>query len=118
MFKKLGAIAVGTAAGMVMLGGMASASPVVGNDDSVDHSEFDQVGLLNLNNTDILHNVNAVVGVCDNNINVLGVQVPVEDVANGLNLPILSPGESENEAEVPDLCATGGILDGGVGQNN
>jgi len=101
-----------------MLGGMASASPVVGNTDSVDHSGFDQVGLLNLNNTDVLHNVNAVLGVCDNNINVLGVQVPVEDVANGLNLPILSPGENVSEGETPDVCASGGIIDGGTGQDN
>ncbi|WNV83931.1 hypothetical protein [Umezawaea sp. Da 62-37] len=118
MLKKLGAVAAATAAGMVMLGGMASASPVVGNTDSIDHSDFNQVGLLNLNNTDILHNVNAVVGVCDNNINVLGVQVPVEDVANGLNVPILSPGVSGAQSQSPDLCATGGILDGGTGQNN
>jgi len=118
VLKKLGAVAAATAAGMVMLGGMASAAPVVGNVDSVDHSGFDQVGLLNLNNTDVLHNVNAVLGVCDNNINVLGVQVPVEDVANGLNVPVLSPGESSSESASPDVCAAGGIIDGGTGQNN
>jgi hypothetical protein len=106
-----------TAAGMVMLGGMASATEV-GPEDSVDNSDFGQVGLLNLNNTDILHNVNVVLGVCDNNINVLGVQVPVEDVANGLNVPLLSPGENEAEGDASDLCAAGGVLDGGSGQSS
>ncbi|WP_438816837.1 hypothetical protein [Umezawaea beigongshangensis] len=116
MFKKASAAVAATAAGMVMLGGMASAD--VGPEDSVDNSDFGQVGLLNLNNTDILHNVNVVLGVCDNNINVLGIQVPIEDVANGLNVPILSPGENEAEGNTPDVCATGGVLDGGSGQSS
>lgn len=118
MLKKFGTVALATAAGLMALGGAASAAPVVGNVDSVDHGQFGQVGLLNLNNTDVLHNVNAVVGACDNNINVLGVQVPIEDVANGLNVPILSPGESEAVSASPDVCASGGIIDGGTGQNN
>ncbi|WP_199443168.1 hypothetical protein [Umezawaea beigongshangensis] len=128
MFKKLGAIVAATAAGTVMLGGMASATEGchdvcddghhVGSQDSVDNSDHAQVGLVNLNNTDILHNVNAVIGICDNNINVLGVQVPVEDVLNGVNLPVLSPGENEAEGNAGELCATGGVLDGGSGQSS
>lgn len=132
MIKKLGAVVAATAAGMVMLGGMASATtgapheehPAphghegVGNSGSVDSSDFAQVGLVNLNNTDILHNTNVIAGVCDNNINVLGVQVPVEDVANGIDVPVLSPGDNEAESISPDICAAGGILDEGIGQNN
>jgi hypothetical protein len=128
VFKKLGAIVAATAAGTVMLGGMASADEGchdvcdadhhVGSQDTVDNSDTAQVGLVNLNNTDVLHNVNAVIGVCDNNINVLGVQVPVEDVANGIDLPVLSPGENEAEGDVEDLCATGGVLDSGSGQSS
>ncbi len=128
MLKKMASVVAATAAGMVMLGGMASATTgtpaeehiddVVGNDQSVDQSDFAQVGLVNLNNTQILENVNAVVGVCDNNINVLGVQVPVEDVANGINLPVLSPGSSEAESISPDVCSSGGIITEGSGQSN
>ncbi len=116
--KKLGAVAVGTVAGMFMLGGIASAAPTGHDPLNVDNDDFGQVGLLNLNNIDILHNVNAVVGVCDNNINVLGVQVPVEDVANGLNIPVLSPGVNASEGETGDVCASGGIIDGGTNQHN
>ncbi|MGX7827146.1 hypothetical protein ACTG9Q_18865 [Actinokineospora sp. 24-640] len=100
-----------------MLGSVASATTV--GDLPLGHSDDSnptQLGLVNLNNTDVLHNVNAVVGVCDNNINVLGVQVPVEDVANGISVPLLSPGEHELDSEVPDLCAAGDLVDGGSSQ--
>lgn len=116
MLKKLGAVAASTAAGMLLLGGVASAAPAPV--EVVEDEEFGQVGLLNLNNIDILHNVNAVLGVCDNNINVLGVQVPIQDSLDGIAVPILSPGETEAEGEVSDPCATGGIVDGGTSQEN
>ncbi|MCS7479856.1 hypothetical protein ACFFQW_18945 [Umezawaea endophytica] len=129
MLKKMVSVAAATAAGMVMLGGMASATTgapadhhhhddVVGNDQSVDQSDFAQVGLVNLNNTQALQNVNAVVGACDNNINVLGVQVPIEDVANGIDVPVLSPGSNEADSVSPDICGSGGIVSGGTGQSN
>ncbi|MFD9737329.1 hypothetical protein [Umezawaea sp. NPDC059074] len=132
MIKKLGAVVAATAAGMVMLGGMASATtgapheelPTphghggVGNTGSIDSSDLAQVGLVNLNNTDVLHNTNVVAAACDNNINVLGVQVPVEDVANGLDVPVLSPGANGAESVSPDICGAGGIVDGGIGQSN
>ncbi|WP_424190413.1 hypothetical protein ACOBQX_19875 [Actinokineospora sp. G85] len=115
MLKKIGVVTAGVAAGMVMLSGFATAQAA----DVQEHDDdFGQVGLVNLNNTDILHNVNANVGVCDNNINVLGVQVPVEDVANGLSVPILSPGESEAEGSTPSVCAAAGLVDGGTSQEN
>jgi hypothetical protein len=132
VIKKFGAVVAATAAGMVMLGGMASATTGatheelpkphghsgVGNTGSIDSSDTAQVGLVNLNNTDVLHNTNIVAGVCDNNINVLGVQVPIEDVANGLDVPVLSPGENGAESVSPDICGAGGIVDEGIGQNN
>ncbi|GAB2766694.1 hypothetical protein [Amycolatopsis magusensis] len=109
MLKKIGAMVGATAAGVLMFGGVASA----------DAPEFDdQAGLANLNNLDVLHNVNAAVGVCDNNINVLGVQVPVHDVANGIGIPILSPGVNEAEGEDPYNCSSGGVVDGGSVQDN
>lgn len=118
--KKLGVVASGTAAGLLMLGSVASATTVgdlpLGVSDNND--DLSQVGLVNLNNTDVLHNVNIPVGVCDNNINVLGVQVVVEDVANGLSVPVLSPGEHELESAVPDVCASGEQVDGGSSQDN
>lgn len=123
MLKKIGLVAAVAAAGMVLFGGMASATEShSGGHDEGRYSAGDsgvagQVGLINLNNLDILHNTNVVAGVCKDNINVLGVQVPVQDVANGLNVPILSPGES-GAAGGPDSCAAGAINDGGSFQGN
>jgi len=133
VIKKLGAVVAATAAGMVMLGGMASATTAgapeadlptpqgqdgVGNSGTVDSSEFSQVGLVNLDNTTLLHNTNIIASVCDNNINVLGVQVPVEEVLNGVQAPVMSAGEHENEGVATDICGQGGILDDGTGQSN
>jgi hypothetical protein len=123
MIKKIGLVAAVAAAGMVLFGGMASAtqspsSGYEGGHHSVGNNQLEgQVGLVNLNNLDVLHNTNVVAGVCKDNINVLGVQVPVQDVANGLNVPILSPGES-GAAGGPDSCAAGAINDGGSFQGN
>jgi hypothetical protein len=116
MMKKIVGVTAGVAAGMVMLSGFASATPTdrpYGDDDG-----NNQVGLVNLNNVDVLHNVNANLGVCDNNVNVLGVQVPVEDVANGIGVPILSPGEHDAEGATPYNCASASLDDGGSVQDN
>jgi hypothetical protein len=119
MLKKIGFVTAGVAAGMVILGGFAAAegSHVPGA-YGYDDEGGDQVGLVNLTNVDILHNVNVTAGVCDNNINVLGVQVPVEDVANGVGVPILSPGEHDAEGASPSNCASGSVDDGGSIQDN
>lgn len=121
MLKKIGFVTAGVAAGMMMMSGFASAEA---GEYPGDYPPFnyeggnDQVGLLNLNNTDILHNVNVVLGVCDNNVNVLGIQVPIEDVANGIGVPILSPGDNDAESANPENCASGSITDGGTVQDN
>jgi hypothetical protein len=124
MLKKIGFVAAAMAAGAFVTGGIAAA----GTPDEEDghhhghhhgHYGYDhtgQVGLVNLNNTDVLHNVNAVLGVCDNNVNVLGVQVPVQNSLNGIGVPILSPGEHEASGENPENCASGGLADGGTSQ--
>ena len=116
MLKKAAFVTAGVAAGMMMLSGFASAegahNPGWGHDD-----EGDQLGLVNVNTVDVLHNVNVNAGVCDNNINVLGVQVPVEDVANGIGVPILSPGEHDAEAAAPENCASASLEDGGSVQD-
>jgi hypothetical protein len=116
MLKKIGFVTAGAAAGLAMMSGFATADPV----DRPYHNDEDdyQLGLVNVNNVDALHNVNANVGVCDNNINVLGVQVPVEDVANGIGVPILSPGEHDAEGTTPFNCASGSVDDGGSIQDN
>jgi hypothetical protein len=108
----VGAAAI--AAGVIPFSGVASADDGFGYADGGDG----QVGLANVNNLDALHNVNANVGLCDNNINVLGVQVPVEDVANGIGVPILSPGGSSVVGATPDNCASSSIEDGGTIQND
>ncbi|MET1076186.1 MAG: hypothetical protein ABWY11_26315 [Umezawaea sp.] len=128
MLKKMGTVVAATAAGMVMLSGMASASTSdcgvtcglggVGQDGSVDQGEHPQVGLVNLNNTSVAQNVDVVAALCDNNISVLGVQVPVEDVANGIDLPVASPGHDGAVSASPDFCAMSGVLDQGYGQQN
>ncbi|WP_410571278.1 hypothetical protein [Amycolatopsis sp. cmx-4-61] len=117
MLKKVGFVTVAMAAGAFLAGGVASA----GTPDGYDHhhsGHSEQLGLLNLNNTDVLHNVNAVLGVCSNDINVLGVQVPIHDSLNGIGVPILSPGEHEAEGESPYNCASGGLADGGTSQGH
>jgi hypothetical protein len=123
MLKKIGLVAAVAAAGMVLFGGMASATSYpstgsVGGHHSVgDNGLEGQVGLVNLNNLDMLHNTNVVPGLCDNDVNVLGVQVPVRHVADGLNVPILSPGGNLADGGATS-CASGAINDGGTHQAN
>jgi hypothetical protein len=116
--KQFAAVSIGIAAGLSLFGGVASAGSYEGADNPVHSDKSGQAGLLNVNNLDAVHNLNAVVGLCDNNINVLGVQVPVRDVANGIGIPVLSPGEHEAEGQAPYNCAAGSIADGGSGQGN
>lgn len=118
MIKKIAFVTAGVAAGMTMLGGFASAEDVHFGKWPGDEQGHSNDGLVNVTNVDLLHNVNANVGVCDNNINVLGVQVVVEDVANGLNVPILSPGVHEAEGSTPENCASASSEDGGTVQDD
>ncbi|WP_410571274.1 hypothetical protein [Amycolatopsis sp. cmx-4-61] len=122
MLKKIGFVAVAMAAGALVTGGIASAGTPGDEhghrhgDYGYDYDQTGQVGLVNLNNTDALHNVNATLGLCGNDINVLGVQVPLHDTLNGLGVPILSPGASSAEGESPYNCASSGLADGGTSQ--
>ncbi|MEV6627379.1 hypothetical protein AB0M83_33180 [Amycolatopsis sp. NPDC051106] len=116
MIKQLGFVATALAAGMAIIGGSASATSLTVAGHPIDHN--DQVGLGNVQNLDAVHNLNVVGGVCDNNVNVLGVQVPVRDVAEGVGVPVLSPGEHDAEGETPYNCAAGDIQDGGTVQDN
>jgi hypothetical protein len=116
--KKFGFVATGVVAGMALFGGMASAGQPEDAGYQSTHDESGQAGLVNLNNLDAVHSLNAVVGLCDNNVNVLGVQVPVRDVANGIGIPVLSPGASDAEGQSPYNCASGGTEDAGTIQDN
>jgi hypothetical protein len=116
VIKQLGFVATALAAGMAIIGGSASATSLTVAGHPVDHN--DQVGLGNVQNLDAVHNLNVVGGVCDNNVNVLGVQVPVRDVAEGVGVPVLSPGAHDAEGESPYNCAAGDIQDGGTVQDN
>ncbi|EOD68405.1 hypothetical protein [Amycolatopsis vancoresmycina] len=124
MLKKMGFVAVTAAAGAFLAGGVAAAGTPEGHEHHHhghhygDYDQIGQVGLVNLNNTDVLHNVNGTLGVCGNDINVLGVQVPLHDVANGIGVPILSPGAHAAEGESPYNCASGGLADGGTDQGH
>ncbi len=117
MLKKIGFVAAAMAGGAILSGGIASAdTPDWGYQGGYDHSG--QLGLVNLNNIDVLHNVNAVVGACGNDVNVLGVQVPIRDSLNGIGVPVLSPGAHEASGESPYNCAAGAVTDGGTLQGN
>ena len=93
MLKKTGLVAV-AAAGLLMLGAPAFAGEG-GHGHGVNNAHNGQVGLINLNDIDILKdiNLNVVAGACGNNVGILG-----------LALPILSP-------QVTGSCAAGGIID-------
>ena len=94
MLKKAGVVAA-AAAGLIMLGAPAFASTAsLQGEEGWGHHGGGQVGLVNVSNVDILHNVNAVVGACGDNVGVLGAAVP-----------ILSPSITKN-------CAAGGIANG------
>lgn len=114
MLKQMGIVAAAGAAALTLLGGVASASESPRGIDQ----DRDQVGLLNLNNLDVLHNVNGTLGLCGNDVNVLGVQVPIRNALNGLDVPILSPGENTAAGLSPYNCAAGGVQDGGSLQHN
>lgn len=115
MLKKMGFVAATAAAGLMLLGGVASASESHGAGSDRDDN---QAGLVNLNNLDVLHNVNGTLGLCGNDVNVLGVQVPLRNVANGLNVPLISPGQNSAAGASPYNCASGGVVDGGSVQAN
>ncbi|MEU5259542.1 hypothetical protein [Amycolatopsis sp. NPDC021455] len=116
MLKKIGFVTAVMAAGAFAAGGIAAAGTP--HDDHHGYDHTGQVGLVNLNNTDALHNVNGTLGFCGNDVNVLGVQVPVHDSLNGIGVPILSPGSAEAEGESPYNCASSGLSDGGTAQGN
>jgi hypothetical protein len=122
MLKKIGFVAAAMAAGAFLTGGIAAAgTPDEDHGHHHGHHGYDysgQVGLVNLNNTDVLHNVNVTPGICGNDVNVLGVQVPIRDSLNGIGVPILSPGEHEASGESPYNCAAGAVTDGGTSQDN
>jgi hypothetical protein len=93
VLKKAGVVAA-AAAGLIMLGAPAFASTASLQGEGWDHHDGGQVGLVNVSNVDVLHNVNAVVGACGDNVGVLGAAVP-----------ILSPSTTKT-------CAAGGIANG------
>ncbi|MFC0114407.1 hypothetical protein [Kibdelosporangium aridum] len=93
MLKKAGVVAA-AAAGLLMLGAPAFAGE--GHGSGINNAKHGQVGIVNLNDIDIIKdiNVNGVLGACGNNVGVLGGAVP-----------ILSP-------SITGTCAACGIVDG------
>jgi hypothetical protein len=116
VIKQLGFVATALAAGMAIVGGSASATEVSVAGHPIDQS--DQLGLGNLSSLDAVHNVNVVGGVCEDDINVLLVQVPLHDVVEGVGVPVLSPGWHEAVGETPSSCTGGGIANGGTAQGH
>ena len=116
MLKQFIVGAAAIAAGVIPFSGVASADE--GLPFASDRGGDGEIGLVNVDNVDVLHNVNGTLGLCDNNINVLGVQVPVEDVANGIGVPVASPGASDAVGANPENCASSATSDGGTVQND
>ncbi|TDV51910.1 hypothetical protein [Actinophytocola oryzae] len=117
MIKKIGFATLGAAAGMVMLSGFASAEGTHAGGFPGASGDDNQVGLVNANNVDVLHNVNVNVGVCDNTIGVGAVQVPVDHALNGLGLNLLSSGTNTGASAAPESCAANENTDGGTFQS-
>ncbi|GHE81312.1 hypothetical protein GCM10017786_09610 [Amycolatopsis deserti] len=95
MLKKT-AIVAAAAAGFLMIG-----SPAFATQGSWEEGgDTGQLGLLNVD--DVANDNN--VGVCDNQVNVLGVQVA--DALNGVGatVPILSGVSGAHSGEAPDTC--------------
>ena len=117
MIKKIGAALALAAAGVALTGGVASATTTpLGHDHGYGHMPgyghgHHSQGILSddLNNIDILHNVNVSPGLCDDNVNVLGVQVPVQHSLDGLALPLLSPGADTSAGEGPYVCSASSV---------
>lgn len=116
MLKQIIVGAAAVAAGFIPFTGVASADD--GHAYADGDQESGQVGLANVHNLDVLHNVNGTLGFCDNNVNVLGVQVPVRDVGNGIGVPVLSPGENDALGTSPYNCASSHTSDGGTVQGD
>ena len=72
MLKKAGAVAAATA-GLLMLGAPAfagTAAPMHSKDQG-------QIGLVNVQDLEVVKNVAVTAGVCGNNVGVLGAAVPI-----------------------------------------
>ncbi|MYW97628.1 hypothetical protein G3I59_45215 [Amycolatopsis rubida] len=113
MLKKIGFATGAVAAGILLFGGTASAGT-----PGPHHGADGQAGLANLDNTDVLHTVNATLGLCGNDVNVLGVQVPVRHSLDGIGVPVLSPGANKAAGQSPYNCAAGAVTDGGSVQHH
>lgn len=116
MLNQLVAGAATIVTGMVSFAGVASAE---GGSVARDYDAGnEQVGLVNVNDLEVLHDANLSAGLCDNNVSVFVVQVPIEEVANGIGVPVGSPGDSEAIGLTPENCAAGSLLNGGTVQGN
>jgi hypothetical protein len=91
MLKRVAAVTAVTA-GLMMVAAPAFAG-VPGHHPGGKGEHVKQIGLVNVNDVDILRNVNVVLGACGNNVSAVGITVPV-----------LSPNPSTG-------CAAGGIKD-------
>ncbi|MEV7098960.1 hypothetical protein AB0M80_39635 [Amycolatopsis sp. NPDC051045] len=109
MLKKFFVVTSALGAGAFLAGGVAAADTWDDYGYQGGYDSTSQFSLLNLDNTDALHNVSGTVGFCDNDVNVLGVQVPLHDVANGVGV---------GNGESPDNCAANGLSDGGTSNGN
>ncbi len=118
MLKKVGFVAATAAASLLMLGGVASAGEGHDRDTGPVQDSNEQTALVNLNNTELLHNVNIDLGLCENNINIIAIQAYLRDVANNLGIPILSTTHNQSTDQDPHNCSSSSLVDGGSSQNN
>jgi hypothetical protein len=108
VLKKIGFVAAFAAGSLAVLGGTASADPSGDRGDRPGHDSTEQVGLLNLQNTQVLQDVEVPIGICNNSINILAISVQAHEVLEDIAVPILNPGGGDVDSVSPehDSCTS------------
>ncbi|NIH80319.1 hypothetical protein [Amycolatopsis viridis] len=99
MLKK-SVIVAAAAAGFMMIGSPAFATQGGGWGHHHGGGDTGQIGLINVD--DVLNDNN--VGVCHNNVNVLGIQVADALNGVGLNIPILTGAAQQEAGSASEVC--------------
>lgn len=101
MLKKILVSAAAVAASFIPLSGVASA------DDGSRVADLDGIdSLVNIHDLDLLNNLNLNLGICGNTVDVLGLTVLLENIANGISIPELPPVDEKIVGTPLENCAS------------
>ncbi|HEX6340927.1 hypothetical protein [Umezawaea sp.] len=128
MFKKIGAVVVTAAAGMGVMGGVASASTDFCGDyclaeDPADRAEnigpeyHYRAGLVFVNGEDVVRSTSFSNAFCGNDVDAAGVRSPAGDAVDGVDFPVMAPGQHQPVNASPDFCSVSGTIDQGIDSN-